>query len=292
MGEPISGRNSTASSGLTEEEVPESAWRKPGKAGLAAPRRARIQTGQMSPVLAELRKSALAERFLGTTQNRSEAWLAREMGLPLHVLQQSLAFFKKHCPEYDGKNLFDITFDMTNFAEMLCEMTGVDTVEQLDRRFVSEAFRQADYDRSGGIDCKEFVMWYAAFGFSNFLCVKKEDLPYRNLARKLGLNLLELERYKEAFEKFDQDGSGAIDMDEFEELLHVIMKVPTGHHLSAERVMVLWRDADREGEGELDLEAFCRFCTRHLEQGSNNAKISFSEYYRSIRRIPTAPGHL
>ena len=32
---------------------------------------------------------------------------------------------------------------------------GVDSVEQLDRRFVSEAFRQADFDCSGGIDCME-----------------------------------------------------------------------------------------------------------------------------------------
>eukprot|EP00438_Fugacium_kawagutii_P033548 Skav210147 [mRNA] locus=scaffold268:165657:185953:+ [translate_table: standard] len=33
------------------------------------------------------------------------------------------------------------------------------------------------------------------------------------------------------------------------------LSVPAGHSLSAERIMVLWRDADREQEGELDLEA-------------------------------------
>ena len=32
---------------------------------------------------------------------------------------------------------------------------GVGSVEQLDRVFVSEAFRQADFDCSGGIDCME-----------------------------------------------------------------------------------------------------------------------------------------
>ena len=217
-------------------------------------------------------------------EHRSEAWLARDTGLPLPVLQQSLAFFKKYVPEYDGTNLFDVKFDMKNFANVLCEMAGVGSVEQLDRVFVSEAFRQADFDCSGGIDCMEFVLWFSAFGFAPYFCVTKEDLPQRDLARKLGVDYIELERYKQAFDKYDEDGSGAIDMDEFECLLSDLLKVPAGHHLSAERIMVLWRDADREGEGELDLEAFCGFFKRHFEDAEN----SISDYYRSIRRIPTA----
>eukprot|EP00913_Durusdinium_trenchii_P004740 g4402.t1 len=35
-------------------------------------------------------------------KHRSEAWLARETGLPLPVLQQALVFFKKHCLDYDA----------------------------------------------------------------------------------------------------------------------------------------------------------------------------------------------
>ena len=38
-------------------------------------------------------------------------------------------------------------------------------------------------------------------------------------------------------------------------------QVPTGHNLSAERVNALWRDADREGEGELNLEALLGLST-------------------------------
>lgn len=220
-------------------------------------------------------------------KHRSEAWLARETGLPLPVLQQALVFFKKHCLDYDGTNLFDARFDQKNLAKVVCEMAGVDNVEYLDRTFWSEAFRQANF-HDGGMDCMEFVVWYAAFGFSNYFCVQKEDLPYRSLARKLGVDYIELERYKEAFEKYDEDGSGAIDMDEFESLLNDLLKVPAGHTLSAERVMVLWRDADREGEGELDLEAFCHFFKRHFEQ----AEDCVSDYYRSIRRIPTATSML
>jgi len=222
------------------------------------------------------------------SEAKSEAWLARELGIPIYVLQQSLAIFKKYCADYDGTNLFTVRFDMRNFAAVLCELTGVESTEQLDDRFVSEAFRQADFRKSGGVTCKEFALWFAAFGFSNYLCVTKEDLPYRYLARKLGINVLQLERYKEAFDRYDEDGSGAIDMDEFESLLHDYLKVPPGHHLSPERIAVLWRDADREGKGELDLEAFCLFCNHRFEKGPDSG-VSFSDYYRSIRRIPTAP---
>lgn len=218
-------------------------------------------------------------------EHRSEAWLARDTGLPLSVLQQSLAFFKKHVPEYDGQNLFEVKFDMKNFTKVLCEMACVDSVEQLDRRFVSEAFRQADFDKNGGIDCVEFVMWFSAFGFSQYFCVTKEDLPQRDLARKLGVDYIELERYKHAFDKYDEDGSGAIDIEEFECLLNDLLKVPSGQNLSAERIGALWRDADRGGEGELNLEAFCDFFKRHFD--NEQPENSISDYYRSIRRIPT-----
>ena len=53
-------------------------------------------------------------------------------------------------------------------------------------------------------------------------------------------------------------------------------QVPTGHHLSAERVMVLWRDADREGEGELDLEASLGLLFRGAATGSRARLESFN----------------
>ena len=53
---------------------------------------------------------------------------------------------------------------------------------------------------------------------------------------------------KQAFDKFDADGSGLLDADEFAQAMHVL-----GLRLSKEEYKLLFDEYDADGSGEIDL---------------------------------------
>ncbi|CAK9063394.1 Putative calcium-binding protein CML13, partial [Durusdinium trenchii] len=77
---------------------------------------------------------------------------------------------------------------------LLCHITGVQNVKELEQEFVKQAF----YDHTGDIDIFEFVTWYSAFSFSEAVCVNKFARETRDVARKHGMSILNIERFAAA----------------------------------------------------------------------------------------------
>eukprot|EP00440_Ansanella_granifera_P051769 gb/GFBE01056127.1/.p1 GENE.gb/GFBE01056127.1/~~gb/GFBE01056127.1/.p1 ORF type:complete len:593 (+),score=92.28 gb/GFBE01056127.1/:1-1779(+) len=233
------------------------------------------------------RRSSRTLTLDGKVKQRSEAMLARELSLPFSVLKESLDIFKRLCSGYDGTNLFEVSLDMRDFHKVLCHMCDVPNLSDLDGEFIEAAFRNADRDASQDIDVEEFASWYASFSFSENIALPQESRDHRNMARKLGIDIIDVDRYKRAFDKYDVDRSGAIDQEEFGKLLYDLLKVPSGHVLPQERIVGLWREADADGSGEMDFEEFCDFYNRRLDGMGDGEGFSFSDFYRSVRRVPT-----
>ena len=51
-----------------------------------------------------------------------------------------------------------------------------------------------DRSHTGSIDITEFVTWYSAFSFSEAICVTKFGREIRDVARKHGMSILNIER--------------------------------------------------------------------------------------------------
>ena len=91
---------------------------------------------------------------------------------------------------------------------------------------VAEIFRKADTDNSGFIDYDEFVT-----------------------ATMSKNRLFSVENLRAAFKLFDKDNSGTITADEIKEVI--------GSQLAEENVWAdLLRQADSDGNGEIDIEEF------------------------------------
>ncbi|CAJ1358152.1 unnamed protein product [Effrenium voratum] len=180
---------------------------------------------------------------------------------------------------------------MPAFSKLLCEITRVDSLDQLSPIFVETALRSANRTNLDAIDVREFFIWYSAFSFSEEMTPNKEDHKTRRLAKKLGLEVVDVDDYRKAFDKFDADGSGAIEIDEFEDILRHLLKLPKETELEPNRVANLWRIADTNHDDVVDFEEFCLFWSQSYG-GSDNSQGRlenlFASVYRSLRRVPTA----
>merc|ERR1712112_789000 len=72
--------------------------------------------------------------------------------------------------------------------------------------------------------------------------LSSDKLITRLIAKGLGVSILDVERMKVKFDKFDTDCSGSIEFDDFDHLLRDVLQVPKDLHLSPDRVRFFWGD--------------------------------------------------
>lgn len=215
--------------------------------------------------------------------------LAHELRVPLDLVQSATEIFKRYS-DGEGADLFQRKLRMSNFTKLLCELTRVDSLADLSPHFVETATRTVNRSGSDAIDVRDFFIWYSAFSFSEELTPNKEDHRTRRLAKKLGLEVVDVDDYRKAFDKFDADGSGMIEIDEFEDILRHLLKLPKETELEPNRVANLWRIADKNRDDVVDFEEFCLFWSDSYGASDNGQGLEnlFASVYRSLRRVPTA----
>ncbi|CAE7822433.1 unnamed protein product [Symbiodinium sp. CCMP2592] len=205
----------------------------------------------------------------------TEQRLAQTLQLPLEVVKQAAHCFRQHAECEPPKRPDLWRLKQSDFEKVLCDLCSVADTKELSQLFVSKAFRLADMTKSGDLDLQEFVTWYATFSFSEELLLGKSTKNVRDVARTLGINLLDIERYKRVFDSYDKNKSGVIEMAEFRLMVNRLLKVPAGHHLPASVVKSFWNMADSDGNGHIDFPEFCEFyLTLGLAEVSRQGVVS------------------
>jgi len=204
--------------------------------------------------------------------------------LPMDMLKDACDVFRRHADFGDGEDISVAKLDMSHFEALLCGMCNVKRVSDLPEKFVNSAFSSADRDGGGSIDLREFASWYSAFSFSEFVCLSKDTQGVRDLARQLGIDVVEIENYKKVFDGFDSDGGGSIDIDEFGPMLCKLMQIPAKQELPANRVKQLWQFADVDGGGTIDFEEFCVFYTKFFNSSGGGDPLK--DFYSNVRKVP------
>lgn len=97
--------------------------------------------------------------------------------------------------------------------------------------------KDADIDGDGTIDFDEFIEMMTSQEEKDSQCTQKENL-------------------RKTFEIFDTDGSGKISSDE----LKIVMK-KLGEELTDFQIQEMIKEADSDGDGEIDFEEFVRMVT-------------------------------
>lgn len=205
-------------------------------------------------------------------------WTAHECNLDFNSCKEAAILFTKHRELNDA-------LSCDEFGQLLCALTGSESVKTLpeEMRTSNQAFKVADNNDSGDIDFPEFACYYASKCFSEHINCTNTEREFRELSRKHGLSLIDLERYRRFFDEFDVDGSGTIDEDEFQGLIKKCAKVPKGVSVPETRFRLLWKECDADGSGGIDFEEFVVFYRKYFE---NDSGISgFEGFYRNIRPV-------
>jgi Ca2+-binding EF-hand superfamily protein len=213
--------------------------------------------------------------------------VVRETAMPRQGIKTAAALFMQFAKPQDAP-LLQMNLDKTSFQSVMCIMCDVDNAEDLCPELVKTAFETCDRDHGGEIDIKEFVIWHAANCFNMNVCVPKETQAVRALAAKHGLTYHDIERYQVAYKKFDADGSGLIEFDEFTNLLNKLLKIPKGQSLPKERVKNLWMKADADGSGEIDFEEFVVFYMQYFDDREGSQSDPLLDFYQSNRPTQVA----
>jgi len=276
------------------------------KAAVVSSNRPSSKKGRRSEASGLKTRAAHAESAEETVQVKRERRLARiavDISIPVDVCRQAAELFMENSEtslawskaaqsqlmteEYDA--ITDGILTHFGFAKVLCKITNTADPDLLPNGLVQSCFSEADQNESSGLDFIEFALWFSRFGFSETVLLTAEQREIRCIARRHGLPIPEVERYQQTFQKYDEDGSGQIEYDEFERLLYALMRIPPHLDLPASRVRQFWANTDLDGSGSVGFEEFLVFYTRYFEVGSVS-QCPFEEFYRGLRpcAIPRA----
>jgi Ca2+-binding EF-hand superfamily protein len=126
-----------------------------------------------------------------------------------------------------------------------------------------KAFKEVDKDYSGSISFDQFATLLCKHSFSEFMIVDRlcERSQNRALARELGMTLVEIEDLRLDYRRYDENGDGTIDKEEFKLLLEDRLEVKL-QDIPTARVQHWWRCADVNMDGAVGFAEFARFHRR------------------------------
>jgi len=182
--------------------------------------------------------------------------------------------FSSHDALVEGKLGHD------SFRKILCNLTEINVPEELPKSLLHGVFGATSKNIDEEIDFTEFLLWFSRHGFSEMILCSKKQREIRELARKHGLTVPEIDVYKKAFDSFDGDGSGHIEIGEFEHLLHQLMKLPVHTQIPPKRLRQFWAETDIDQSGSICFEEFVVFYRKYFGRNSHEPAEAF---YRSIR---------
>merc|ERR1711964_750961 len=106
---------------------------------------------------------------------------------------------------------------------------------------------EADRDGSGDIDLEGYLLWSYNNAFNEQLCgLSDTELRLRTIARKHDLTICEIDEIKDAYNRFDLDGSGVIDKYEFKQILAQLFRCKDQSNMCENRVDRFFHEVDKD----------------------------------------------
>lgn len=134
------------------------------------------------------------------------------------------------------------------------------------------------------LDINAFLDWYKVAIFTTVASLRadQEKLAASSsvdaLCEKFGLQKTELDRIKKQFDKYDTDGSGNIEWEEFVLMMETLMGAKPGD-IPMGRLSGFWREIDCDGSGEVDFDEFVGWYLKYFNPSGGDGAVN--EFYKS-----------
>jgi Ca2+-binding EF-hand superfamily protein len=136
------------------------------------------------------------------------------------------------------------------------------------------------------LDFIDFLIWVTKNCFSELLLLSNMQRTIRQIARTYKKPIPEVEAIKAQFDKFDEDGSGKIEYNEFGQLLSVLLGIKDESSLPTSRVRAFWRELDSDGSGYVDFQEFIPWYVGYFDVSNPYGACPLEDFYRNIRPVP------
>jgi len=210
--------------------------------------------------------------------------LAHRWDIPLSTVVESAKLFREYAaipPDCDSHDMLkDGILNTAAMMALVCKLANKVTSKELKVR-PDYIMGVIDKNKDGSIDFQEFTSWYNDRSFEEYMNLSEEEIEVRKIGKRLGVSAADMDFYKTQYDKYDADGSGLIDFDEFRELLYTLMKVPRSLGIPESRINHFWNEADLDGSGEVDLEEFVVFYKKYFDPGATHP---MDDFYKGVRR--------
>jgi len=173
------------------------------------------------------------------------------------------------------------TFQLDAFKKFLC---GVFDASKVPEDISLQLFKLTCKDAKGEVkdfNLDQFLDWYMMNMFTTVSKLRGDQGQIasnqltQELCEKHGLQPADLDKVKKKFDKFDEDGSGEIEQDEFELMIYSLVNAKEGD-ISVARLNCFWREIDRDGSGSVDFGEFVEWYLKYFRDAdSSDATESF-----------------
>lgn len=271
---------------LPSFEVPRGLLESPATSTPASPL---AKMDMVTPVTLKKSKSCLQRRAtLPALDITSEAlMLARQLHLDFHEVK----FVLQELRDEGLQKLPSGGLDEKAFQECLRRIYG----GELKKGMVESAYRESQA-ADGPVNSERFLKWYRDHMFN--LEVSKPQGHGQSsgltvgLAKKYDCSVLDLEKVKEKFDFFDLDHSGYIDPYEFESMMCQLMRCSSKSDLPKGRLQRFWKEADKNGDGEIDFEEFLEWYIKYFGTSYSNGPMDafYASFMPDVQRTRCLEG--
>lgn len=160
------------------------------------------------------------------------------------------------------------------FAQVVREICDIPSNEVVPPYLLDDWWISTGRGINHALDFEGYLSWCLVHQFCEEMMIPDAgERDARNLARKLGCNILDIDNIKTIFKRFDINGSGVIEQDEFQQVVMSLMEVKRAEDVPPKVLTRFWREADRDGSGVIDFQEFAEWYVR-VQQGEISWVVS------------------
>ncbi|CAE8587783.1 unnamed protein product [Polarella glacialis] len=219
----------------------------------------------------------------------------RDVPLVMDVGIQALTMSRRHKLEF-----LEVKWMLQSLKQTESDLTNGGMSEERFRKFllrwfdlmhVEDNLLTGAYEgakaANGPVDIDKLLMWYKVHMFSLVAPLTADgaqwqsDSMVKELAKKFDVSILDIDKIKKAFDRFDTDKSGELEYEEFQNMLKIILGVNSTAEIPKHRVHRFWTEIDSNGNGVVDFEEFTAWYAKYFSTHDPDAGV-LSNFYASF----------